>query len=109
MHRNYPAHLHRSTDYAHSMDWNWNAALMPYGSIWRSRRRALHQALHGGVASEHVPAQMKHINRLLIKLLESPDLVLEHIKQCVVLTTDDLRNFSLRVKSNNRNIHVHCL
>ncbi|KAI0352607.1 CyP450 monooxygenase [Trametes cingulata] len=54
--------------------------LMPYGQRWRRHRRTFWQQFHRGVLPEYYPKQRALAHRFLMKLLESPSRLKDHIR-----------------------------
>ncbi|KAM5535430.1 hypothetical protein V8D89_010952 [Ganoderma adspersum] len=52
--------------------WDWNVALMAYGTRWRQIRRAFHEHFHGGVVRQYQPVQLSGARNFLTHLLVNP-------------------------------------
>ncbi|ESK84495.1 cytochrome p450 [Moniliophthora roreri MCA 2997] len=53
-------------------------AFMNTGTLWRSMRRATHEALNVRASSRYHPIQMREVVQLAIRMLENPDNWLDH-------------------------------
>ncbi|KZP22537.1 cytochrome P450 [Athelia psychrophila] len=78
----------RSSLYSDScrMGWCNNVVFLPYGDFWRASRRIMHQECKPLAVHNFHPGQIKATRQLLRRLLDSPDLWLEHLKQQVPFT-----------------------
>ncbi|KAF7968957.1 hypothetical protein HWV62_28806 [Athelia sp. TMB] len=65
------------------MGWRGNFQTIPYGEFWRSHRRLFNDEFNqqGKASIWHHPYQMRAINEMLRKLLESPDKWKAHLRQ----------------------------
>ena len=61
--------------------WDWNVALMGYGSRWRQTRRIFHEHFHQGAARQYRPMQLAGARRFLARLLADPDSFVRHLRQ----------------------------
>ncbi|KAF9442699.1 cytochrome P450 [Macrolepiota fuliginosa MF-IS2] len=71
----------KSTMIFELMGWDFNFALMPYGSWWRRHRRTFHNFFHPNVVNMYQPVQLKAARTLICNLFEFPDA----IKKCAFL------------------------
>ena len=53
--------------------WKWVFSLMPYGEVWRERRRAFTQYFHPGNADLYRTTQEEFLRKLLPRLLKDPE------------------------------------
>ncbi|PIL32001.1 cytochrome P450 [Ganoderma sinense ZZ0214-1] len=60
--------------------WDWNVALMGYGTRWRQIRRAFHEHFHGGVVRQYQPAQLSGARNFLTRLLVNPDSFVQDLR-----------------------------
>ncbi|KAI1797845.1 CyP450 monooxygenase [Ganoderma leucocontextum] len=60
--------------------WDWNVALMGYGTKWRQIRRAFHEHFHGGVVRQYQSAQLSGARNFLTRLLANPDNFVQHLR-----------------------------
>jgi len=60
--------------------WEWNIGLMPYGDLWRTRRRLIHQSFHSRAFEAHYPNQVAHTKKFLISLYNKPKPFRKHIE-----------------------------
>ena len=72
-------------EHSHSYDlcrsgWEWNMAFMPYGSRWRHHRRVIWQHYKPNAVARYQSAQHESAHNLLFNILESPELVLDHVR-----------------------------
>ncbi|KAH9944416.1 CyP450 monooxygenase [Epithele typhae] len=52
--------------------WDWNVALMCYGTRWRQIRRSLHEHFHQSASRKFQPAQVSGARDLLFRMLQNP-------------------------------------
>ncbi|KAF9235264.1 cytochrome P450 [Melanogaster broomeanus] len=60
---------------------DFNTVFLPYGDRWRLQSRFFHQSLKADCASRFVPMQQSKAHELLRRLLESPELYIDHLFQ----------------------------
>ncbi|KAH9924275.1 cytochrome P450 [Epithele typhae] len=60
--------------------WDWNLGMMPYGPRWRENRRVLWSHFHPSVVLKYEPAQRASVRRCLLRLLHSPERLVEHVR-----------------------------
>ncbi|KAF5354016.1 hypothetical protein D9756_007051 [Leucocoprinus leucothites] len=68
------------------MEWTWNFALMPYGTVWRRHRRVFHDHFHPNVVHKYHDIQAGTARAFLRQLLKTPDDFMEHIRHTFVST-----------------------
>lgn len=61
--------------------WEWAFTLMPYGPIWRRRRKELHKFFHPNAIMQYIPLQQREAVKFVKKLLDRPDTFLQHVRQ----------------------------
>ncbi|KAL4260095.1 cytochrome P450 monooxygenase, partial [Pleurotus pulmonarius] len=61
------------------LGWGQLLSFLPYGQVWRTRRRAFWQEFNPQRAYNHRPKQLWHSRDLLRRLLEEPKRFLHHI------------------------------
>ena len=65
-----------------SAGWEWTFTLMPYGPVWRRRRKEMHQFFHPNAVVQYQPLQQREAAKFLKKLLTKPDTFLHQVRQC---------------------------
>ena len=55
-------------------------AFMPYGARWRHHRRVIWQHYNPNAVARHQSAQHESARNLLFNILESPELVVDHVR-----------------------------
>ncbi|KAJ8495679.1 hypothetical protein ONZ45_g12756 [Pleurotus djamor] len=58
--------------------WDWNIGLLPYGAIWRTRRRLFWQEFNPSNSFLHHPSQLKYARQFLKDLLDDPSQFARH-------------------------------
>ncbi|KZP22542.1 cytochrome P450 [Athelia psychrophila] len=71
------------------MGWGNNVVFSSYGDFWRASRKVMHQEFKPLAVHNFHPGQIKAVRQLLRRLLDSPDLWLEHLKQQIAGATLD--------------------
>jgi hypothetical protein len=72
-----------------SLGWENSLGLLPYSSRFRAYRKHMAQILGSNVAvSRFYPIQEVEVGHFLLRLLENPDNLLEHIRKWVFLCRD---------------------
>ncbi|KAH9924335.1 cytochrome P450 [Epithele typhae] len=59
--------------------WEWGLPFLQYGPEWRKQRRIIWQQFHPGVIPKYHPALIEGARRLVLRLLDDPDRLPEHI------------------------------
>ncbi|KIJ38757.1 hypothetical protein M422DRAFT_33150, partial [Sphaerobolus stellatus SS14] len=72
------------------MGFDWNFVIMRYGDRWRRHRRSFHQRFNPGAILEYMPLQLNQTRSLLLRLRESPDDFLAHIRHLSGAVTMDI-------------------
>lgn len=67
------------------MGWGWLVSALPYGQMWKDRRRMFQSYFNPGNAAAYQPAQAIHTAKTLLKLLEKPSAFLEVTRQYATL------------------------
>lgn len=65
------------------MSANYIMVAQPYGLWWRRQRRVVHNHFHPNIVAKYRDRQMKAAHTFLLCLLESPDKLMENIRQQV--------------------------
>ncbi|KAI0705584.1 cytochrome P450 [Earliella scabrosa] len=60
--------------------WEWIFSLMPYGPVWRRRRKEMHQFFHPNAVVQYQPLQQREAAKFLKKLLAKPDTFLHQVR-----------------------------
>ncbi|KAJ3510929.1 hypothetical protein NLJ89_g4394 [Agrocybe chaxingu] len=68
------------------MNWDYNIAMLPYGTWWRRHRRAFHEHFHPGVVAKYQPVQSREARAFLYRLLVSPENFRHHIRHAFAAT-----------------------
>ncbi|KAF5319657.1 hypothetical protein D9619_008644 [Psilocybe cf. subviscida] len=68
------------------MGWDFNTALMPYGTRWRKQRRFLQQAFKRVTSLSYRPEQTRKINDMLYGLLTNPNDFRDHLRTVTAAT-----------------------
>jgi cytochrome P450 len=55
------------------MGWGWLMAFMVYGDPWRERRRMFQKYFHPSNTQLYRPVQIEFIQKMVARLLDSPD------------------------------------
>jgi len=63
------------------MRWDYNMAMLPYGSWWRRHRRGFNEYFHQNAVHKYQPTQARETRAFLHRLLTSPDNFMHHIRQ----------------------------
>jgi len=63
--------------------WKWAISVMPYGEVWRERRRVFMQYFHPGNTDLHKATQVEFLRKMLPRLLENPENFLSITRQYV--------------------------
>ena len=63
--------------------WKWVFSLMPYGEVWRERRRAFTQYFHPGNAEFYRTTEEEFLRKPLPRLLQDPENLLSIARQYV--------------------------
>lgn len=58
---------------------------MRYSPEWRDGRKLLHREFQPHAVQRYRPIQVAQTHNLLGRLLQTPDRIMEHAKQCVLL------------------------
>ncbi|KAH8094841.1 cytochrome P450 [Cristinia sonorae] len=66
------------------MSWDFSFAHIEYGQRWRDHRRMFHEFFNQAVVHDHRPAQLREIRATLGRILESPELTAQHVRQAFV-------------------------
>lgn len=64
----------------HSIGWDWTFAFMPNTQVWRRQRKMLWQHFNAGAVASLQPAQHEGARRLVVRLLDSPHKLQEHVR-----------------------------
>jgi cytochrome P450 len=63
------------------MGWTFSVVRMPYGTMWRRHRRAIHEHFHVNAVQKYIPIQTKETQAFLHRLLITPENFIHHIRQ----------------------------
>ena len=63
------------------MGLDWSFALLPYGSQWRRQRKMFHQFFNSSTVEAYQPSQLSEARKFLVKLLDSPEQFMGHIRR----------------------------
>ena len=63
------------------MNWDFNMALLPYGTWWQKHRRAFNKHFHRNIVSKYQPIQTREVHAFLYRLLKTPEDFMHHIRQ----------------------------
>lgn len=67
------------------MGWGWLVSALPYGQMWKDRRKMFQSYFNPGNAAAYQPAQAIHSAETLLRLLERPSAFLEVTRQYAAL------------------------
>ncbi|KAJ3512409.1 hypothetical protein NLJ89_g3543 [Agrocybe chaxingu] len=65
------------------MGFSWLLPFMPYGPLWKERRRALSRYFHPTNDKLHKSVEIEYTGRLLLLLLEDPERYLQHLNHTI--------------------------
>ncbi|KAF5353955.1 hypothetical protein D9756_007034 [Leucocoprinus leucothites] len=68
------------------MEWTWNFALMPYGTVWRRHRRVFHDHFHPNIVHKYHDIQVSKTRAFLRRLLKTPDDFMLHVRHAFAST-----------------------
>jgi hypothetical protein len=57
--------------------------MLPYGDVWRARRRTFTKHFNSSNHSLNQPREIKYVRRLLVQLLQNPSDFLQHVRTYV--------------------------
>ena len=60
--------------------WGWNLAFMPYDQRWRTYRRMVRQYFSPDHIDKAIPVAEQDARKLLVRLLSSPDELVENVR-----------------------------
>ncbi|KAF4610220.1 hypothetical protein D9613_010340 [Agrocybe pediades] len=81
------------------MGWSWMFSVLPYGDMWRERRRAFTKYFHPGSTAVHQPYAIQFVRSMLPRLLDHPEDFLEISRHSVTAFTISLAyGFPIREK-----------
>jgi hypothetical protein len=84
----------QTTDtFTNSMGYDWTMPTLQYNSKWKVQRRIFSKFFSASNPSAYQPRITEFVGLLLPKLLDNPEDFIAHIKQCVLLLTDNLKRF----------------
>ena len=59
----------------------WLLTFIPYGTFWKDARRAFHRGLGNEAVKSYVDVEVAAARNLLVRLHNSPDLFMDHLRQ----------------------------
>ncbi|KAF9557515.1 cytochrome P450 [Agrocybe pediades] len=81
------------------MGWSWMFSVLPYGDMWRERRRTFTKYFHPGSTAVHQPYAIQFVRSMLPRLLDHPEDFLEISRHSVTAFTISLAyGFPIREK-----------
>ncbi|TFK36285.1 cytochrome P450 [Crucibulum laeve] len=82
------------------MNWDYNMAMLPYGTWWRRHRRAFHEHFHPNVVAKYQPVQLREARSFLRRLLDTPENFLHHVRHTFAATIMDVA-YGIKVQESN--------
>ncbi|EMD32418.1 hypothetical protein CERSUDRAFT_118759 [Gelatoporia subvermispora B] len=76
-------HLHMINDL---MGWDWSFGMMPFGERWKQHRKLFDRQFRASNVSTFWPIQEDRTRDLLVRLLHSPENVIEHLRHVAAST-----------------------
>ena len=64
-----------------SCGFGWGLAFLRYGDYWKDCMRAFHQEFQPDAVKKFRPVEEKATHHLLLNLLESPNDLMDHLRQ----------------------------
>ncbi|KAH9924337.1 cytochrome P450 [Epithele typhae] len=68
------------------LGWGWSAPFLRNNAQWRAQRKVIWQEFHPKVVAQFQPAQRDGARRILVRLLENPEGIVEHIRYALAST-----------------------
>ncbi|PFH46821.1 hypothetical protein AMATHDRAFT_153743 [Amanita thiersii Skay4041] len=82
------------------MDWTFNLGLLPYGSMWRRQRKAMHEHFHINAVDKYKPVQMRETRAFIRRLQQTPELLRRHIRHAFGALILDI-TYGIRINDHN--------
>ena len=75
--------------------WEWTLTLVPYGARMKRQREMIHRSFSSSSVLQFVPIQTQYVNRMLLRIIEDPDDLLQHIRRYSKYYNVDFQSSSL--------------